>query len=392
MSFIDKLLGNTSEKKQAIQAGQTFQLVTAYKPVFHDWRGEIYESELVRAAIDARARSMSKLKIEFQGSAKPNLTSKLSRRPNPWNTWSQFLYRVSTILDCTNNCLIVPIYDDDMNKIGLFPLIASEASVVEYKGKLWVKYKFRSGRVTGACPYEECALLTKFQFRDDFFGSSQSPLADTMKLMTVQTQGLNEAVKNSAVYRFMAKMTNFVKAEDLETERQNFSERNFGTNAGGGGLLLFPNTYQDIKQITSTPYTVDDKQMDLIKKNVYSYFGVNEDVLMNKAVGDSWGAFYEGGIEPFAIQLSETLTTALYSDREVAQGSLVMATANRLQYASTQEKKEISEMALDRGLMMIDEVRDIWNLSPLPDGQGQRFIARGEYYFIQEEEKNGDQE
>ena len=48
-------------------------------------------------------------------------------------------------------------------------------------------------------------------------------------------------------------------------------------------------------------------------------------------------------------------------------------------------------MAADRGLMMIDEIRDIWNLPPLPDGKGQRYIARGEYYFIQEEERNNDQ-
>ena len=33
----------------------------------------------------------------------------------------------------------------------------------------------------------------------------------------------------------------------------------------------------------------------------------------------------------------------------------------------------------DRGLMMIDEIRDIWNLPPLPDGKGQVFIIRGEY-------------
>lgn len=387
LSLIDVILGKNNEKKKVIEAGQTFKMVTAYKPVFRDWRGELYESELVRAAIDARARNISKLKVEFVGTSKPNLAKRLTKRPNPWDTWSQFLYRVSTILDCTNNCIIVPIYDDGMNKIGFFPLLPTKCRVVEYKGELWIEYSFREGREKGAVKLSECAKLTKFQFKSDFFGSDQSPLDETMQLMQVQTQGLEEAVKNSAVYRFMAKMTNFTKAEDLETERQNFSEKNFGKEAKGGGILLFPNTYQDIKQIDSKPFTVDEKQMDLIQKNVFSYFGVNEDVLMNKAVGDSWAAFYEGAVEPFAIQFSETMTFAVYSQRETSEGSMVMATANRLQYASTQEKKEISEMAADRGLMMIDEIRDIWNLPPLPDGKGQRYLARGEYYFIQEEDR-----
>ena len=143
--------------------------------------------------------------------------------------------------------------------------------------------------------------------------------------------------------------------------------------------LSFPNTYQDIKQIDSKPYTVDEKQMQLIHQNVYSYFGVNEDVLQNKAVGDSWAAFYEGAIEPFAIQFSEALTFSLFSQRETSEGSMVMATANRLQYASTQEKKEISEMAADRGLMTINEIRDIWNLAPIENGDV--FPHRGEYYY-----------
>ena len=128
--------------------------------------------------------------------------------------------------------------------------------------------------------------------------------------------------------------------------------------------------------------------MKLIETNVFNYFGVNEDIIQNKAIGDSWAAFYEGAVEPFAIQFSETLTFAIYSEREISVGAKIMLTSNRLQYASTAEKKEISEMAADRGLMTIDEIREIWNLAPLPDGKGDRFIARGEYYFIQEENPN----
>ena len=79
-------------------------------------------------------------------------------------------------------------------------------------------------------------------------------------------------------------------------------------DAEGGGLLLFPSTYKDIKQIDVKPWVIDADQMKAIKDNVYEYFGVNEDILTNKAVGDAWSAFYEGAIEPFAIQFSEVVT------------------------------------------------------------------------------------
>lgn len=39
----------------------------------------------------------------------------------------------------------------------------------------------------------------------------------------------------------------------------------------------------------------------------------------------------------------------------------------------------------DRGLLFIDEAREIFNLSPLPDGQGQKLPRRGEYHYNDEE-------
>ncbi len=54
-----------------------FQTLTAYRPHFTSWGGELFESELVRSAIDARARHISKLKVDILGKAKPELRTKL---------------------------------------------------------------------------------------------------------------------------------------------------------------------------------------------------------------------------------------------------------------------------------------------------------------------------
>lgn len=394
MGIIDKILGKTSEVGQVVQSGKTFELVSAYNPVFRDWRGEIYESMLVRAAIDARSRHISKLKVEFVGTAKPELTKRLRIKPNPWDTWSQFLYRVNTILDATNNCLLVPIYDDDMNKIGFYPVLATDIKVVEYKDELWLRYKFRSGMKVAACRMSEAALLRKFQFKQDFFGEGNGAIDETMDLMTIQKQGIKEAIKTTSSYRFMAQSSNFTLAQDLEKEQTNFSERNFGSEAKAkkGKVLLFPNTYKDIKQIDIKPYTPDKDQMELIDKNVFEYFGVSEDILQNKAVGDAWTAFYEGAVEPFAIQFAETFKFALYSMNEINRGADVFASTNRVQYMSFADKKNYVEGGLDRGILTINEAREVYNLPRLDSEIGDRFIARGEYKFIQEEDEDANQE
>lgn len=380
MGLLDRILGKDNKVTQVVQAGQTFKMVSGYEPVFRDWKGEIYESLLVRAAIDARARHVSKLKVEIVGSAKPDLMARLRKRPNPWHTWSQELYRISTILDCCNNCIIVPIYDAGLNKIGIFPVLPSQCNILKFKDELWLKYKYMNGRQTAACKLEECTILTRFQFKNDFFGSDNNCLDETLDLLTIQKQGIKEAVKSSNSYKFMASLVNFTKGEDLKKERESFSEAAFGKEAKKSGVLLFPNTYKDIKQINVSPWTPDKDQMDLINRNVYSYFGVNEDVLMNKVTGDAWAAFFEGAIEPFAVQFSETMTFALFSDRETTLGNCLIATANRVSYMSFKDKLDYVKTMGDRGFLLIDEAREVFNLAPLPNGAGQKAMARGEYY------------
>ena len=142
--------------------------------------------------------------------------------------------------------------------------------------------------------------------------------------------------------------------------------------------MLFPNTYKDIKQIDVKPWVVDAEQMTIIQKNVYEYFGVNEEVMTNKAYGDAWTAFYEGKIEPFAIQFSEVMSKMLFTLRERSQGNEVMATANRLQYLSNNEKLNVSAQLLDRGVISLNDAREIWNLPPVDGGDVR--VIRGEYY------------
>ena len=119
--------------------------------------------------------------------------------------------------------------------------------------------------------------------------------------------------------------------------------------------------------------------MKQIRENVFNYFGVNEEVLTNAANSDKLEAFFDGAIEPFAIQFSEAVTKMLFSERERAQGSYLIANANRLQYMSTSEKVQVARELGDRGAILIDEIRELFNYAPLPNGAGQVAPIRGEY-------------
>ena len=383
MGIFDLIFGRRPKPRGTY--GGDFKLLTGYSPNFTRFDGGVYESELIRAAIGARATHISKLKIETQGSARRTLQAKLKHGPNQFQTWSQFLYRLSTMLDVHNTAFIVPIWDEYGEPSGVYAPLPDRVKIVQYNNVPYLQYEFAWGD-KAAVELEYCAVMNKYQYRDDFFGETNTALFPTMDLIHIQDQGIKEGVKSAATYRFMAQLANFSNAGDLAKERKRFTAENFARDAEGGGLLLFPNTYKDIKQIDVKPWVVDADQMKVIKDNVFEYFGVNEEVLTNKAIGDAWSAFYEGAIEPFAIQFSEVMTKMLFTLREQSQGNKVIATANRIQYMSNKDKLEVTNGWADRGMATIDELREIWNMPPLPDGKGEAIPIRGEYYDL----RNGD--
>ena len=387
MGLFEKIFGKKPEP-QGQYVGE-YKLLDGYKPVFHRWDGSIYESELVRAAINAIATQCGKLQVVIQGAAKPALQTKLRRNPNELQTWSQFMARLASILYIHNTAFIVPVYDMYGEVSGIYPVLPDKCEVVGYKTKgtvvPYLRYTFRWNE-TAAIELENVGIMTRFQYRHDLFGEDNHALIPTMDLISMQDQGIKEGLKNGASFRWVARTNNFIKTEDLKKERLRFSAANFAKDADGGGLLLFPNTYSDIQQVKSNPFIIDADQSKLIRESVFDYFGVNEDVLQNKAYGDAWSAFYEGVIEPFAVQFSEVMTKMLFTFREQASGSRIVATANRLQYMTNADKLNVSAQMMDRGLMTRNEIREIWNLPPV-DG-GDEMMIRAEYVNANERTEN----
>ena len=97
---------------------------------------------------------------------------------------------------------------------------------------------------------------------------------------------------------------------------ERFNKFTFGNKKTAGGVLIFPNTYEDIHEMKTAGFTIDKEQQEHIKTNVFDYFAVNENILQSKSYGDEWLAFYESFVEWFAIQLGEVVSGMIYSDRE----------------------------------------------------------------------------
>lgn len=384
MGLFETIFG---KKPLSVPDNGTWKTLTAYQPAFYSYSGSLYEIDLVRSAIESRALYRSKLKVDVIGPAHPELKTRLKSRPNTYQTWSQFIRRFSTILDMQNSAFIVPTFDEYGRTRSLNVLLPSRCTVVDFRGVPYLKYTFRNGQ-TAAVEMSKCGLATRYQYEDDLFGATNGALRPTVDLIKLDDQGIKEAVKSSAAFRFMAKVSNFSKNEDLKKERKRFTDSNFKDE--DGGILLFPNTYSEIKQIYSKPYTVDPKERELIKTNVFDYYQISEEIIQNRATTEMFSSFYEGAVETFAIQLTEILTGMIYTETEQNNGNKILVTANRLQHMSPTDKLNFVKDMGDRGFISINEGREVFNLPPIPGGD--IYPVRGEYYHLDENGKETDEQ
>ena len=381
MGVFEFLFGKR-EQPAKLKNAQIFRMMEGYTPAWTTWKGSVYESELIRAALDAWGRHAAKLKPNFKGSALPELRNRLNVKPNAFLEWSQFLYQTATVLGVRNNDFIIKTRAEDGTPTGIINIVPQSWELVEYENEPWIRF-ILSNNKRRAERLAEVGIVTRFQYQNELFGESNEAMKPVLDLITMQRQGICEGIKNGNAYRFYAKSDNWASDEDIGEEMQRFNKFTFGNKATAGGVLIFPNTYEDIHEMKTSGFTIDKDQQEHIKTNVCDYFGVNENILQNKAIGDEWLAFYEGFVEWFAIQLGEVISGMLFTDRErIGYGNQIFFTSNRLQYMSNADKLSAVSQLSDRGLATRNELREILNLEPLPEDVGNQIPARGEYYDV----------
>lgn len=383
-------LFDSIRKKEKIESkvNSYFQTLNAYSPTFTTFEGSIYEMELTRAAIHSFATHCSKLKPEVKGSGNQSFERMLQYKPNSLMDTTKYLYRLATTYKVDNTAIIAPLFDGTYSKItGFYPLATPKTRIIDVEGTKYIRYEFESGNF-GVFRLDEAGIMNQFQYKNELFGESNACLYPTMELINTNNQGIIEGVKSSATLRFLAKVAQTLKAQDLEAERKRFVETNFNSS-NAGGVMLIDAKYEDVKQLQTNQYTVDSAQMAQIKENVFNYFGTNEKILQNNFNSDEWNAYYEGAIEPFAIQASLVHTNMKFNMHEIAYGNEIIFTANRLQYASNKEKLDIVAQLFDRGFLTHNQGLEIFNMATLGAAGDKRYI-RKEYGLADYEQQPND--
>lgn len=146
MGLFEKLF----PKKTAEAAVYTyFKTLGGYAPVYTSFEGGVYEMALTRACIHTFATHVSKLRPVVMGPNGRRMERMLQFQPNPWMDTKKYLYRLATIYKTENTAFIVPVCEDpeQLRLSGFYPILPSQAEIVERSGVPYVRFRFPTGDV-----------------------------------------------------------------------------------------------------------------------------------------------------------------------------------------------------------------------------------------------------
>ena len=350
-SIFKNIFGNNSNTKQPSTSTE-IEIIDGRKAVFTRYNGDFVNDPDVITCVDTIARNAAKMHpvhlSDFAGKKRreqDKISNYVAKKPNELQNAYKFYYQVVSNLFFYNDSIIYVQRDENYKLTGLYPLDFSEGKFYEYQGKIWVKFKF-GRKKERFVPYSDCIHLTRFNDLDGLVGGSQRPLVKVLSFKHVLDEGIINAIKTTQSIRGILKSTkSILKPEDVKKMRDQFVKDFMDAdNTTGIGGLDATTTFDPV-ELKPTVATADE---------------------------DEWNAFYESVLEPIGIQMSLEFTDKIFTPTEKNYGHEIIFESNRLQYASNKTKIEI--LRYGGNIFYVDELREVFNMAPLPDGEGQKIL------------------
>lgn len=352
---------------------------------YRRFHGELLDIDAVVACIDALARNLAKMRLTAIRQVKDSVavtdtTSDVARvlkKPNPYMTQYDFIYKVAALYFASNNVFIWPEYDDG-KLVALWPINYTRFKLFEKDGIKVARFELHHNHYY-TVPYSDLIHLRNHYFNDELYGDANAPFSPIAELMHAQNQGIIEGIKSSALIRGLLIATGVMKEEDITKARERFIEENLDAK-NNGGVMIIDGKF-DYKNIESKPYIIDADTRNQTRQSTFDYFGVNEEFVQNKFTAEKYESIYEGKLEPFAIMFTDALTAFLFTERELGFGNEVHANMNKVKYQSTSAVVSIVNATKELGLFTRDEYREMLGYEPLGSERGgdEIMIATNNY-------------
>lgn len=376
------------KKKQTSNAGySTFVPINGGSTNSFDSVNKLsYASDIVVQAIRAKSNEFKKLipkhirETDGERNVVHGNIQTLLENPNDYMTPSDFLEKITILLELNKNVYIYPVYhyDNKGNRIyeGLYPLLPSCVNMVkDSAGRLFYKFEFESGYNVTLSINDVIHWKKDYGVQEYFGGNGLQDAKNVMASIAYYDslcKGMAKALNASYQINGLLKVNTMLSNDKLDNERENFINR-LQNNESGIIVTDFKTEYvamnRDVKLI-------DAETIKFMYNNVLRATGCSFAILSGDYTKAQKEAYYEHSLEADIKSLGEVMTKTLFTQREKEVGNKIVMYPKDINFMTMDEKIKMAQIAMPAGALTKDEFRELFGFAPLPNGEGKK-ISQG---------------
>lgn len=374
-----KLRGNDEKKILT-------EVLSDSRAVFSSFGNDIYFSDLVANCLDRIAAEISKIDVVSVVAKDDSISRQnddISRlfkyQPNPLQTSKDFLASCEWLRRKFMNAFIYPQYETFTSASGqevrrytaFYPLAPVNAELGHFEDGRWaIKFFWRDGSAD-TLPYDS---VIHMKWRrgtsllmgggNDFGAVDDSNTLRSLKTLDEILQGLPKMIASSLNLNGVLTVKTIVEKKALEDAAKDFESRIYKSDTG----IVAVGLEGDYKPINKAFPAVPDNVLKFLKDIIRERYGVSEAILSGDFDGKQHAAFYQTCLEDFLIEFEQAFTERLFTQREKDVGHRIKCYYARVSYMDAAEKRELAQLARDTGLMTLNEIRELYGMSPIEGG------------------------
>ena len=304
MGLLDWLKGAKKRQPASLQYAPT---QNGFVPFYSEFGDNVYLSDIVVESIRCKAYEMKKLKprhIRTRNDQESVITdssvARVLRNPNPYMTTSDFLEKITILLELNKNVFIYPEYyiSKGGEKIytALYPLMPINVAImVDKSDKYFYRMDFNNG--TQALFREEEIIHWRKDYGiDQYFGGNQLGNRGLLKALDRYDklcQSIAKAIEVSCSINGIMRVNSYLSDENTKKDQEQFKELLKNNESG----ILFTDLKSDYTHIPHDVKLVDAETLKFFYETITRANGVSVAILNGDYSKEQKEAFYEHALE-----------------------------------------------------------------------------------------------
>jgi len=290
----------------------------------------------------------------------------LQIKPNALDTAPLFWQRCDATLFYKNYALIwIQRSEKDYWTPTAFWLIDTDSNDFRIgrgsDGRLWLRFSV-NGQVY-FCPGDDVIILQRESNPSDIIAGRSRALAKILSVVDTSYSGLERAVQQSMVLRFIIQGATVYNDKDRAQNEADMNKILSGANAAA-----YISAGDKVTEVANQGKWPLAPEIQNVEDKINAYLGITNAIAKGDFTEAQWNSFFARSISPICAQLESELNAKCLTPDEYYKGNEIRVVTERLEVLGMDSRLKKAQLKLQMPIVVTNDIRQDIGEEPIEDG------------------------